>query len=153
MVGPSLLERLALTHFSRLLRFCLVGGSGVVVNMGVLALLVSVGGWQPFFAAPIAAEVAILNNFLLNDRWAFRDKRSGRSLLQRGLRYNGLTLGGVLISIAMLTTLVYFFRVHYVVANLFAIGAGTAWNYSMNTWLTWVNPAIMKSEPAGALTG
>jgi dolichol-phosphate mannosyltransferase len=120
----------------------MVGGSGVVVNMGVLTLLVSVGGWQPFVAAPIAGEVAIINNFLLNDRWTFRDKRSGRSLFERGLRYNGLTLGGVLISIATLTTLVYVFRMHYIVANLFAIAAGTAWNYSMNAWLTWVEPAI-----------
>jgi putative flippase GtrA len=51
-------------------------------------------------------------------------------------------LGGVLISIATLTTLVYVFRMHYIVANLFAIAAGTAWNYSMNAWLTWVEPAI-----------
>ena len=144
--GQSLLERLALTHGNRFVRFCLVGGSGVVVNMCVLALLVSVGGWPPLIAAPIAAEVAIVNNFLLNDRWTFRDKRSGRSLLQRGLRYNGLTLGGVLISIATFTTLVYVFRMHYAVANLIAIAAGTAWNYAMNAWLTWVDPAVTKIE-------
>jgi dolichol-phosphate mannosyltransferase len=111
--------------------------------MGVLTLLVSVGGWQPFVAAPFAAELAILNNFLLNDRWTFRDKRSGRSLLQRGLRYNGLTLGGVLISITTFTTLVYLFKWHYLVANLFAIAAGMAWNYSMNAWLTWADRPLI----------
>lgn len=140
---PSLPGRLAVAHGKRFLRFCLVGGSGVVVNMAVLALLVSGGGWQPFVAAPIAAELAIINNFLLNDRWTFRDKRSGRSLVQRGLRYNGLTLGGVLISIATLTMLVYVFKMHYVVANLLAIAAGTAWNYSMNAWLTWIDRPLM----------
>jgi dolichol-phosphate mannosyltransferase len=113
--------------------------------MGVLTLLVSVGGWQPLVAAPLAAELAILNNFLLNDRWTFWDKRLGRSLLQRALRYNGLTLGGVLISIASFTTLVHVFRVHYIVANLFAIGAGTAWNYSMNAWLTWVDRPLVRA--------
>ena len=149
--GQSRLERLALTHGIRFVRFCLVGGSGVVVNMGVLALLVIVEGWQPLIAAPIAAEVAIVNNFLLNDRWTFRDKRSGRSLLQRGLRYNGLTLGGVLISLVAFTTLVYLFRMHYAVANLLAIGAGTVWNYSMNASLTWVDRAVTKAEPTGPL--
>jgi putative flippase GtrA len=40
---------------------------------------------------------------------------------------------------------------HYIPANLFAIGVGTFWNYSMNAWLTWVDRAVTKVEPAEPL--
>jgi len=106
--------------------------------MSVLALLVSAAGWAPVAAAVVATEVAILNNFLWNDRWTFRDRCAGTGWPQRLLRYNGITLGGLAISVGVLAALLHFFRMHYLVANLVAIGAGVLWNYSVNSWLTWV---------------
>jgi dolichol-phosphate mannosyltransferase len=124
-------------HGWRILRFGLVGGSGVAVNMGVLALLVSMAGWPLLFAAPVATETAILNNFLLNDNWTFRDRRSGVGWLHRAWRYNSITLGGLLLSVTVLAALVHYAGLHYLIANLVAIGVGAGWNYSMNFWLTW----------------
>ena len=90
---------LADQHAPRFLRFCLVGGSGVVVNMGILALLVSVGGWSPVLAAPVATEAAILNNFAINDRWTFADRRGTYRWYERLLRYNGITIGGLVMDV------------------------------------------------------
>jgi dolichol-phosphate mannosyltransferase len=139
---------LADQHASRFLRFCLVGGSGVVVNMGVLALLVSVGGWSPLLAAPVATEMAILNNFALNDRWTFGDRRGTNRWYGRLLRYNGITTGGLVISVATLAVLPRLLGLHYLVANLIAIGAGVVWNYSMNAWLTWMRNPSARHAPA-----
>jgi dolichol-phosphate mannosyltransferase len=140
---------LADEHAGRFTRFCLVGASGVVVNMGVLALLVSLGGWAPVLAAPVATEAAILNNFALNDRWTFRDRRGTRRWFERALRYNGITIGGLAISVATLAVLPRLFGVHYLIANLIAIGAGVVWNYSMNSWLTWMGNPSARHGPAG----
>lgn len=127
----------------------MVGGSGVVVNMSVLALLVSAAGWAPVPAAVVATELAILNNFLWNDRWTFRDRRTGTRWYKRLLRYNSITLGGLAISVGVLAGLLHFFHWHYLAANLCAIGAGVLWNYSVNSWLTWVGDR--GSTPVGAL--
>jgi dolichol-phosphate mannosyltransferase len=65
----------------RLFRFCVVGASGVVVNLAVLgttlALLPTAWGlWQARTAQAAGILGSILTNFLLNDRWTWADSRS-----------------------------------------------------------------------------
>jgi dolichol-phosphate mannosyltransferase len=69
--------RLAVTRQAgRLLRFAVVGSSGVVVNLLVLALLLRAhvgASWEgkPAVAAVVATQVAIGWNFALTERWVF----------------------------------------------------------------------------------
>ena len=124
-------------HAHRFVRFGVVGGIGAVLNMCVLYLLVQHGGWNHMVAAVIATELAILCNFALNDRWTFRDVTSCHSWTVRLCRYNAIAAGGALISLAMLAILTFGLGMHYLVANLVAIAAGTLWNYVVNSRLTW----------------
>jgi dolichol-phosphate mannosyltransferase len=62
----------------RLLRFALVGGSGVMVNLVVLAVLLRVtpsalgaGAGGQIIAAVAATQVAVGWNFALTERWVF----------------------------------------------------------------------------------
>ena len=130
-------RRVAVDHGRRLLRFALVGASGVAVNMGVLAMLVEVAGLPHLIAAALATEVAILSNFGLNDRWTFGDARSCASWPQRAWRYNLVAAGGLLVSIGVTALLTQGVGWHYAVANLGGIGAGFAWNYAVNVRVTW----------------
>ncbi len=146
-IGTLLKNGVVTRHARRLVRFCLVGTSGVVVNITLLYLLTETGGLNYLVAAVFATEAAILNNFLLNDRWTFSDVKPGTSWLQRGLRYNSVALVGLVISVAVLAGLTYLLSLHYLVANLFAIGAGTLWNYTASSYFTW---ATLKSGlPSG----
>ena len=124
-------------HARRFIRFGMVGGVGAVINMGILYLLVQHGGWNHMAAAVIATEMAILSNFVLNDRWTFRDVSSRHTWAVRMCRYNAIAAGGALISLAMLAILTFGAGMHYLVANLLAIAAGTIWNYVVNSRLTW----------------
>jgi dolichol-phosphate mannosyltransferase len=67
--------RLSQMPLGRLIRFGLVGLSGVFVDMTVLYLLHDPSGlgWGLTRSKIVAAELAILNNFLWNDRWTFGD--------------------------------------------------------------------------------
>ena len=58
----------------RYARFCVVGATGVAVDMGIIYLLAdpSMLGWNLTLSKVIAAEVAIFNNFFWNDIWTFR---------------------------------------------------------------------------------
>ncbi len=60
--------------FRRYVQFCLVGASGVAVDMFLIFLLASPAGlgWSLSLSKVIAAEVALLNNFIWNDLWTFR---------------------------------------------------------------------------------
>ena len=131
------LGRWAMNHVPYMLRFGMVGGSGVLVNYAILYLLAGTWGLNYLAAAALATEGAILSNFTLNNLWTFRGARSGGSWARRGLRYNVFALGGLVISVAVLAALTYLLHMHYLVANIFAIGAATLWNYAANYRWTW----------------
>jgi dolichol-phosphate mannosyltransferase len=67
--------------FHRFIRFGLVGGSGVVVDMGMLFLLADPRtlGWGLSLSKTLAAETAIVNNFIWNDVWTSRTFRPSKS--------------------------------------------------------------------------
>ncbi|HJZ49402.1 MAG TPA: GtrA family protein [Roseiflexaceae bacterium] len=128
--------RTILQRFARPLRFGLVGVSGIVVNSATLWVLVRELHLAVALGSVVATEAAILSNFTLNDRWTFRGARE-RSLLGRLLRFNGVALGGMAITAAILTALMSYSHMHLLIANLLAVGAATIWNYAVNSRWTW----------------
>src|SRR5437870_13296198 len=79
----------------RYARFWRVGATGVAVEMGILYLLAdpSTRGWNLTLSKVIAAEVAILNNFIWNDVWTFRGlARSGNIRVARLVRLGKFNL-------------------------------------------------------------
>jgi putative flippase GtrA len=82
---------------SRLARFLAVGASGVVVNLGTLALLAGLLGVREVLASALAIEVSILWNFVLNDAFTYRDRNAGAEAARAGrlLRFNLVSLVGL----------------------------------------------------------
>ena len=117
----------------RILKFGVVGASGVVVNMGGLYLLKEFGRLPVEIASLLAIELSILSNFAINYVWTWRDRASAGAFWTKVLRYHigaGATafLGNYLILIA----LTEFFGMHYMISNLIGIGVGTLANYVIN---------------------
>src|ERR1039458_9030428 len=71
-IGISSSPILALRRY---LRFGLVGTSGVAVDMAVLFILADpwMLGLNLSLSKVLAAEIAIVGNFTLNELWTFRD--------------------------------------------------------------------------------
>ena len=61
-------------RIGQFIKFCVVGGSGVLVDMTVLYLVAdpTTLAWNLTAAKVCSAEVALLNNFLWNEVWTFR---------------------------------------------------------------------------------
>ncbi len=118
----------------RLIKFAMVGSSGVVVNNGVLFVLHGLMGLALPAASVMAIESAIVTNFLLNDRWTFAQ---AKPTLGRFLRFNLVSLGAMVVNLVVLTTLVDLAGLHYLVANLVGIGAAFSWNFLINVRWTW----------------
>jgi dolichol-phosphate mannosyltransferase len=72
--GLHFLHQLASLRFGRMSRFAGVGAIGTVINLALMAVLLSTGSHY-LTAAIIATEVTILSNFLLQERFVFRDLR------------------------------------------------------------------------------
>jgi dolichol-phosphate mannosyltransferase len=123
----------------RFAKFCLVGFSGVLVNMGLLWLLTEFAGFFYLLSAAISIETSILTNFTLNDYFTFRDRRSPtlKSFLSRLVKFNLVSLAGLAINMGMLWLFTEVFGVYYLISNIFGIVVATLWNYLVNTWWTW----------------
>jgi dolichol-phosphate mannosyltransferase len=123
----------------RFLKFCAVGLSGVLVNIGLLWLLTEFAGLFYLLSAAISIESSIISNFVLNDYFTFRDRRSpqAKSFLSRLLKFNLVSLAGLGINMAVLWLLTEVFGIYYLLSNLCGIAVATLWNYLVNTWWTW----------------
>jgi len=122
----------------RFLKFCVVGASGVPVNLlfmwigynwifGSLAESMRVS-----FASGFGFLVSVLTNFLLNDLWTWRDraKKKGGFAGRLGRFYLVSAAGGA-IQIACTTGLSRV-GLHYMLAQLCGIALATAINYVVN---------------------
>ena len=118
-------------------RFLAVGLSGTLVNLSLLWLLVNLG-MDHFLAALIATEVSIINNFIWNDCWTFkRADCNNRSFLARFIRFQAFASITALLTLGLFSLFFQAFKLHYLLAQFFAIGFATLVNFSINGWLTW----------------
>jgi dolichol-phosphate mannosyltransferase len=122
----------------RLSKFLVVGASGVVVNNVTLFTLYQFLRFPLVLASGAAAVVAIGNNFLWNDRWTFAQQHTAMSAaIRRFARFGVASLGGLVLTTLTLWLLVNEFGLHYLIANLVAISAGTASNFLINSRWTY----------------
>jgi dolichol-phosphate mannosyltransferase len=129
----------------RFVRFALVGLSGVVVDMGLLFLLSDPRtlGFGLTRSKALAAELAIVNNFLWNDVWTFRDlvgsQRGAKHKLRRFGKFNVICGVGLVLNIVLLNVQFNALHIDRYVANLIAIAVVTVWNFWFNLKLSWRN--------------
>jgi dolichol-phosphate mannosyltransferase len=123
----------------KIIRFIMVGFSGIIVNMGVLYVLTSVLGIFYLISSLVAIELSILNNFLWNDRWTFSGDARHRLLdpWQRLGLYHLVSAGGIVINLGLLFVLTEFFGVYYLISNIIGIMAAFSWNFLLNRNITW----------------
>ena len=122
-------------ELDRLVKFTLVGLSGVLVNEGFLYAFVRFLGWDKILANIPATELAILNNFAWNDLWTFRDVRR-KPLPKRLLSFHIAALTGAVVQWIIYAGLVYV-GLYYLVANLVGILASFVVRFLFNRHVTW----------------
>ena len=125
----------------RFLKFGAVGFSGVFVDLGVFWILSNGFGLAPVTATILSAEVAVLNNFIWNDRWTFGDRSiqqpGRRSMLRRFLKFNVLCLVGIVLQGTLVGLMSNVAGVPAIGAKLLAIGIVMLWNFWINLKLSW----------------
>lgn len=119
----------------RFLKFCVVGLSGIGVNMFFLWIFTEHLKIFYLFASPIAIELSIINNFVLNDLWTWRDRRKNQRFVwvKRVLKYHiSVTISAIFANIFLLWFFTEILNLYYLFSNLFGIGAGAFLNYFLN---------------------
>jgi dolichol-phosphate mannosyltransferase len=138
--------------FSRLIQFCCVGASGMVVDLTFYAFfqwilsltwLATVKSarfgvsWHLAIAAALSIAIALLWNFMLNRRLTFNDARGG-SWIRQFLTYvlsNALAIALSFSVRLYLPARVAFFARHRLAAAVVGIVAATGISFTMSRWI------------------
>ena len=91
-------------NWEQLVKFCVVGASGYVVNLAVYALLLKKAGFHYTAAATVSFVVAVTNNYTWNRLWTFRHQRGHFGY--QGLRFLIVSLMVYAANLLLLTALV-----------------------------------------------
>ena len=117
-------------------KFVLTGLSGVFVNLGSFQLLLSLGVHE-LVASPIAIELSIVSNFLLNNYWTFSDRTLSGKRRIRGLKYHLVSFVTLMLSYGTFVLLSFLFpAVALVIWQGCAIAPAGLFNYSVNSLWT-----------------
>ena len=127
---------LRVAGYRTFLKFSLVGLSGVLVNLGSFQLALGLG-IHKYLASPIAIELSIVSNFLLNNYWTFADRAMTGRRRTRGLKYNLVSLMTLALSYATFVLLSMLFpEAPPVVLQGCGIIPATICNYLLNSYWT-----------------
>lgn len=140
----------------RFARFCLVGASGALMNMGVLWGLTSHGTYY-LYAGMAAIATATTWNFLLNDALTWGDLRSPSLGVKasRYLQYWTVTGVASVIHVVVLFLLTSA-GLPYLASNLAGIATAAVWNFRTNGRWTWkpsrpgIKRAVYGTRPSSA---
>ena len=119
---------------SPLLPILLAGATGILVNLGVLALLLFMHV-PMLVSSAIAIEASIINNYLVADYFLRRNRVTTR--LNGLLRYHGSAGLGVAVQYAVANTLYYLLHVQPLIAQFIGILLGFLVNYYLATTMIW----------------
>lgn len=127
-------------EWKKVIKFGLVGLSGIFVNMGVLYYLTEFVGFYYLVSSLFAIELSILNNFVWNDLWTFKGTGQHRmaSRWHRVISFHAVSAGGLVINMGILYFLTSFIGVYYLISNIIGILVGFGWNFVLNRKITWL---------------
>jgi dolichol-phosphate mannosyltransferase len=123
--------------------FCLVGISGVLVNMLFFALFLKIN-LSTVWAGSLAATVAMVSNYILNKYFTWRDIKNDKTWLEF-FKYVMTSIVGIGINVMVLSLLAHNLHFNQFLANIAGIGAAVVWNYIINNCWTWGDITTLKN--------
>lgn len=143
---------IAFFHLARraktVVKFGLVGFIGTIVDFAFYKIFINFFGVPPATSKGLSTEIAIINNFILNNYWTFRYRKTKTRLYHKLAIFNLVSLGGLVIGVLIVkflhltygdgSILIGFRSVAYNNFYFFAtIPPVMIWNFLMNHLITW----------------
>ncbi|HLY29761.1 MAG TPA: GtrA family protein [Ktedonobacterales bacterium] len=128
----------------RLFTYLLIGGTAALVNLAVIALLGHFGSINvknlPYylFANVVAYEISIMANFVPNDYITFRHLPGhSRSWAARCLRFHITSIGGIIVTFVIASTLNGLVGLPFLIAQAIALIIAVFFNFTFHHLFTY----------------
>ena len=120
--------------FLQFIKFCVVGGTGVVVDFGITFLFKEKLKLNKYIANSLGFMAAASTNYLLNRWWTFRSHDP--EVAQQYVQFVGISAIGLILNNIIIYLLNDKARLNFYLSKLIAIGLVTLWNFFMNYYVT-----------------
>jgi len=135
------LQRLLKIDF---IRFCIVGGTGFIINLVILTLLVKLlkssidsTTVRTAIAQFFGAEIALFSNFRLHNRWTYKENRVNKSWAKLLVQFHASSWPAILGSTAMVSALIKFFDLSELIALAISSVVALFWNFAWSKYVIW----------------
>ncbi len=112
------------------IKFCLVGGSGLLLDMGVTYATKEWMRLNKYVANGLGFTLAATTNFFLNRWWTFRSESPDISI--QYMKFVTIAVVGLAINTSIIYILHDRLRLNFYLSKIGAIGVVTIWNFTMN---------------------
>ena len=130
------------------IKFGFVGLLGTIIDFAFYNIFIGFLGFRPATAKAFSTEIAIFNNFSLNNIWTFKKRKTNAPLWKKFVTFNLVSLGGLAIGVGIVKFLHltygdgiwYFGPFHLQYYNLYffaTIPPVMIWNFLVNHFVTW----------------
>ena len=120
--------------FLQFIKFCVVGGTGVVVDFGITFLFKEKLKLNKYIANSLGFMAAASTNYLLKRWWTFRSHDP--EVAQQYVQFVGISAIGLILNNIIIYLLNDKARLNFYLSKLIAIGLVTLWNFFMNYYFT-----------------
>ena len=120
--------------FLQFIKFCVVGGTGVVVDFGITFLFKEKLKLNKYIANSLGFMAAASTNYLMNRWWTFRSHDP--EVAQQYVQFVGISAIGLILNNIIIYLLNDKARLNFYLSKLIAIGLVTLWNFFMNYYFT-----------------
>jgi len=119
---------------NKFLKFCVVGGSGVLIDFGLTYTFKEKVKLNKYVANTIGFTVAASTNYILNRVWTFHSHNP--HVMTEYSKFIIIALLGLGINTLVLWFFVSKVKFNFYMSKLIAIGFVTVWNFFMNIIFT-----------------
>jgi len=118
----------------KLVKFCVVGFSGMFVDFGTTWLLKEKARINKYIANSTGFILAASSNYIINRVWTFHSHN--QQIATEYFSFIGISIIGLGINNLIIFILTEKLKLNFYLSKLFAIGVVTIWNFVMNYLVT-----------------
>ncbi len=131
-----------------LVKFSLVGVMGTLVDFFFYKFFINFLALAPATSKGFSAEIAIMNNFFLNNFWIFKYRKTKTNFWQKLGIFNLVSLGGLIIAVLIVKLLHHTYGDGFILVGSKSIAYNNfyffatippvmIWNFTVNHLITW----------------
>ena len=126
-------------------KYCLVGSSGTLIDLGVFYVLYEVLLFHVLISATTSFILAVINNFLLNKFWTFRDK--SKNYRKQFIKFLIVSCVGLCFTLFFVYIFIEIFKIWSVLSKAMTSLIVLSWNFLGNKYWTFKSKERTRPSP------